>query len=191
MSKHSTRDQIVEAADELFYSQGFEVTSFADIAGAVQISRGNFYYHFKSKDDILDAVIDRRIAKTRELLDRWEVDGDTPETRIGCFILILITNQSKIMAHGCPVGTLASELTKLSHNAQPRANELFTLFNDWLTGQFRALGRKNDAEELALHLVARSQGVAVLANAFKDENFVRREVDAMTDWVRTHIQTAN
>ena len=48
MGNKSTRDQIVEAADLLFYHQGFEHTSFSDIAGTVKISRGNFYYHFKS-----------------------------------------------------------------------------------------------------------------------------------------------
>ncbi|HSX63230.1 MAG TPA: helix-turn-helix domain-containing protein, partial [Pseudoxanthomonas sp.] len=55
MSSKATRDHIVEAADQLFYQQGYERTSFSDIAEAVQISRGNFYYHFKSKDEILDA----------------------------------------------------------------------------------------------------------------------------------------
>ena len=62
MAGSSTRGQIVEAADELFYSHGFGQTSFADIAAAVQISRGNFYYHFRTKDEILDAVIDKRLA---------------------------------------------------------------------------------------------------------------------------------
>ena len=54
MSHRSTRETIVEAADDLFYRQGFEHTSFSDIAERVQISRGNFYYHFKSKDEILE-----------------------------------------------------------------------------------------------------------------------------------------
>ena len=64
MSDKTTRDHIVEAADRLFYRQGYEHTSFADIADAVQISRGNFYYHFESKDEILDAVIGARLANT-------------------------------------------------------------------------------------------------------------------------------
>lgn len=45
----ATRQQIVEAADGLFYERGFEATSFADIAGIVGLSRGNFYYHFKTR----------------------------------------------------------------------------------------------------------------------------------------------
>ncbi|MGI9514997.1 MAG: TetR/AcrR family transcriptional regulator, partial [Anderseniella sp.] len=50
MNAMGTRDHIVAAASQLFYRQGYEHTSFADIAGAVRISRGNFYYHFKTKD---------------------------------------------------------------------------------------------------------------------------------------------
>ena len=52
MAATDTRAQIVEAADQLFYERGFEHTSFADIAAQVQISRGNFYYHFRTKDEI-------------------------------------------------------------------------------------------------------------------------------------------
>jgi AcrR family transcriptional regulator len=70
--EQGTRDRIVEAADQLFYQQGFEPTSFADIAGKVGISRGNFYYHFKTKDEILDAVINLRLSNTEQMLDHWE-----------------------------------------------------------------------------------------------------------------------
>src|SRR5919106_5988982 len=93
MSDKTTRDHIVEAADQLFYRQGFEHTSFSDIADAVQISRGNFYYHFKAKDEILDAVIEARLANTRRMLERWEIEGERPEDRIRSFIHILIANR--------------------------------------------------------------------------------------------------
>ena len=190
MAGKSTREQIVEAADLLFYQQGFEHTSFADIAGAVKISRGNFYYHFKSKDQILDAVIELRRLRTQAMLDQWEELGSTPQDRIQCFIKILITNQSKIMAYGCPVGTLSTELARLSHAAQPQANALFTLFHEWLSRQFAALGCAEDADVLAMHLLARSQGIATLAVAFRDENFVRREVEQMCGWLSSQITSA-
>ena len=46
-----------------------------------------------------------------------------------------------------------------------------------------ALGRAQDADALAMHLLARSQGVAILANAFHDDKFIRREVELMLDWL--------
>lgn len=183
MSDRATRDHIVEAADGLFYRRGYAHTSFADIADAVRISRGNFYYHFKTKDGILDAVIGARLAETRAMLERWERASATPADRIRSFIGMLVANQADIKRYGCPVGTLSTELAKLGHGARGEANKLFTLFRLWLSRQFAALGRAADADALAMHLLARSQGVATLANAFRDETFIRREVEAMCAWL--------
>lgn len=191
MPTAATRDRIVEKADALFYEAGFTATSFADIAAAVGISRGNFYHHFKTKDEILEAVIGRRMARTRQLLDRWQADGAQPRDRILCFIRMLIANRTPIMDFGCPAGTLCSELAKLDHEAQPRAAEILGLFRDWLAGQFRALGTGAQAEALALQLLIRSQGVAVLASAFRDDALLRREVAGLTHWLDRLIDDPN
>lgn len=187
MGAEATREQIVEAADELFYRLGYEHASFADIAEAVQISRGNIYYHFRTKDEILQAVIARRLAKTEDMLARWEAEGDGPADRIRSFIGILIANRANIMAYGCPVGTLCAELAKLDHIGQKDANRIFVLFRDWLRRQFAELGLEREADALAMHVLARSQGVAALANAFRDETFIRREVDALCAWLETRM----
>jgi AcrR family transcriptional regulator len=185
MGAIETRRQIVEAADRLFYERGFDATSFADIAAEVKLSRGNFYYHFRTKDEILSAVIGLRLANTKAMLDAWELDAASPADRIRRFIHILITNRAKIMSHGCPVGTLSTELAKLDHVAKDDAVKLFNLFRDWFARQFTALGRKADADALALHILARSQGVATLAAALCDEGFIRREVAGMNAWLET------
>jgi TetR/AcrR family transcriptional regulator, transcriptional repressor for nem operon len=188
MSNQTTREHIVEAADRLFYQQGYEHTSFADIASKVKISRGNFYFHFKTKDEILDAVINRRLAEKRQMLERWEIEGEQPADRIRSFINILLVNRTDIKRYGCPLGTLSTELAKLNHPAQPEATELFTLFRTWLRRQFELLGRKADADLLAMHLLARSQGVAVLAGSFQDAQFIQREVEQMYGWLEVHAQ---
>jgi TetR/AcrR family transcriptional repressor of nem operon len=188
MNAKTTREQIIEAADDLFYRQGFEHTSFQDIADAVEISRGNFYYHFRTKDEILDAVINARIASTQAMLGRWEIEGDTPAARIESFINILMGNRAKIKQYGCPVGTLCTELAKLAHPARAEANRLFTIFRTWLAREFQLLGREAEADRLAMHLLARSQGVATLANAFHDERFIRQEVADMRAWLRRCVE---
>lgn len=53
------RNEILDAADELFFQKGFDGTSTNDIIEKVKIARGTLYYHFKSKEDIMDALIDR------------------------------------------------------------------------------------------------------------------------------------
>jgi len=183
MGASETRRQIVEVADRLFYERGFEATSFADIAQAVGLSRGNFYYHFRTKDEILGAVIDRRMATTRAMLEAWEEETPAPAERIRRFLRMLIANRAAIMRHGCPVGTLCSEMAKLDHAAQADSARLFTLFRDWLARHFAALGREADAPALALHLLMRSQGIVALATAMRDEGFIEREVADAEAWL--------
>ena len=189
MKAEETRRKIVVAADQLFYEQGFEKASFADIAGMVEISRGNFYYHFKSKDALLAAVIEHRLDERKAMLRHWVETEADPAVRIRNFINILIANQTKIMAYGCPVGTLCSELAKLDHALQNEASRLFTLFGEWLEDQFIQLGLDDQASEHAMHLLMRSQGVATLANTFHDAAFVRREVEAMYRWLEDQLST--
>ncbi|MFI5527022.1 TetR/AcrR family transcriptional regulator [Kitasatospora sp. NPDC051853] len=186
MAAGATREQIVAAADRLFYHHGFEHTSFTDIAGEVGLSRGNFYYHFKSKDAILDAVIDARLAKTRRMLEQWESEAPTPAGRILRYVEIVLDNRTDIQDYGCPVGTLTTELAKLEHSMLGQAGRLFTLFREWLREQFALIAPAEQADQLAMHVLAFSQGVAVLANAFRDEEFIQREVDRMREWLRTY-----
>lgn len=183
MPAKATRKQIVDAADALFYGQGYAQTSFADIAAAVKISRGNFYYHFKTKDEILDAVIDKRLADREAMLASWDETAEDPAKRIACFIRIVIVNKTKIMAYGCPVGTLTSELAKLEHASKEKANQIMALFRDWLVRQFRELGCGSKSEDHALRVLGWSQGVATLAQAFRDEAYVQREVAGILAWL--------
>lgn len=183
MNATSTRDRIIETADRLFYQKGFEYTSVADIAAAVQITRGNLTFHFRTRDAILEAVIDLRLQRTRGMLEQWEADGCTAADRIRCFINILIMNRAKILLHGCPVGTLCTELAKLEHAALAQANKIFTLFRDWLKRQFEQLGCGDESKAHAMHLLAWSQGAATLAQAFHDESFIRAEVQRVQEWL--------
>ena len=181
--KTGTRERIVEAADALFYRRGFEKTSFADIAEELQLSRGNFYYHFKTKDEILVAVIAARAERTRAMLDDWARGAATPVARLRRFAQMLVHNRRDILRYGCPVGTLCAELAKLEHPATGDAAMIFGLFRAWLRRQFEALGHGVGADALAMHLLSRSQGIAALANAVHDETFIRREVEAIGTWL--------
>lgn len=53
------RNEILDAAEHLFVTKGFDKTSTNDILARVGIARGTLYYHFKSKEDILNAMIER------------------------------------------------------------------------------------------------------------------------------------
>ncbi len=53
------KNEILDVAERLFGTKGFDSTSTNDILNEIGIARGTLYYHFKSKEDILDAMIQR------------------------------------------------------------------------------------------------------------------------------------
>ena len=64
------RNEILDVAERLFCAKGFDNTSTNDIPEEIGIARGTLYYHFKSKEDILDAMIERL---TNQMLERAAV----------------------------------------------------------------------------------------------------------------------
>ena len=178
----SNRQRIVEAADRLFYRRGYNQTSFQDISDETGIPRGNFYYYFKTKDDILDAVVDARIAELESWLKYCENETNDPRERVLLFVSVIDEKQSDTLQSGCPVGTLNSELAKDSPDLQEKATRAFVLFRDWLKQQFTTMGL-SDVENLAMDLLARLQGIALLACAFKDRDFIERSHRELRDWV--------
>lgn len=72
------RNEILDAAEELFGQKGFDGTSTGDILGKVGIARGTLYYHFKSKEDIMDALIERTNANILGAAQHIAADKSIP-----------------------------------------------------------------------------------------------------------------
>lgn len=71
------KNEILDVAERLFGTKGFDSTSTTDILNEIGIARGTLYYHFKSKEEILDVMIDRMtnrlIEKAEAIVARKEI----------------------------------------------------------------------------------------------------------------------
>ena len=71
------RNEILDVAEKLFGTKGFDQTSTNDILNEIGIARGTLYYHFKSKEEILDAMIERidkqLVAKAKMIAGNKEI----------------------------------------------------------------------------------------------------------------------
>ena len=56
------KNEILDVAESMFILKGYDSTTISDILAVMGIARGTFYYHFKSKEEVLDAIIARRGA---------------------------------------------------------------------------------------------------------------------------------
>lgn len=174
-----TRQRIVEAANQLFYHKGYSRTSFSDVVTAAGVPRGNIYYYFKSKDDILKAAIDYRIDRIGGMLRGWTESYRTPIERIKRFLGILPSSVDSLRQFGCPMGSLNTELGKEQPELQAKASVLFTLFEDWLADEMAELGYTGPARDLAKRLIAWGQGVSVVTHVYGDAEFLHRETRIM------------
>jgi AcrR family transcriptional regulator len=178
--------RILSAADELIYHQGFNQTSFTDVAKASGIPKGNFYYYFKSKDELLLAVIDMRLDNIRQMLAGWEQQYSDPKDRLKRYARILLNEAQAVVRYGCPMGSLNVELGKTQQALQAKAASMFSLFLDWLEQQFRALGQaKKRSHYLALHLSAMLQGAALISSVYGDVGFLQQELKGINAWIET------
>lgn len=178
------RQRIIDVADSLFYKRGYNQTSFQDISDATGIPRGNFYYYFKTKDEILGAVVNSRIATLTAMLNRCEAETDDPRQRLLLFSNMLESNRDEVIQSGCPIGSLSSELAKDTPALQEKSRQAFVLLRDWVRQQFEILG-KADADDLAMDLLAKLQGATVMACAFNDAEFIKRSHRAIKDWINS------
>lgn len=64
-----TKEQILSVSAKLFIEKGYDKTSIQDIIAVLGMSKGAIYHHFKSKEEILDAVIERRATGASEMFN--------------------------------------------------------------------------------------------------------------------------
>lgn len=180
----TVRREIVAAANRLFYHRGYNQASFSDIAAAAGIPRGNFYYYFKSKDEILGAVIDVRIANIRGMLATWDAAEQDPRLRLKHFTNMLLGAEKDMLRYGCPLGSLIMELGKAQPALKAKAKQMFDLLVDWLAHQFADMGSQQ-AREIAMQVMARAQGVAVMAQVYGDRALLLAQLTEFEAWIDT------
>jgi AcrR family transcriptional regulator len=178
------RTRLVETAMKLAYRRGFRETSIADIAEAAQVPVGNVYYYFKTKDELGEAVVERRLTEFRALRD--EMDRlSSPKERLFAFVESVHRNREQLARGGCPLGGLCSELHKEGGALAKKSAALFTEPMRWLEEQFRALGHEKDSRELAVHLFSAFQGMAAVALGANDREVVVMGAKRLKDWIGT------
>src|ERR1700686_2373541 len=93
------RARLIETGMKLAYKRGFRETSLADIAEAANVPVGNVYYYFKTKDELGEAIVERRLAEFRAFRD--ELNGlGSPKERLLAFVDRMHRNKEQLARAG-------------------------------------------------------------------------------------------
>jgi len=144
--KQKTRDRILDAAEELFAQRGFEGVSVRQIMSQAGADVSLAYYHFKSKSDLFDQVMLRRVEYLNEIRlealqaveERHPDDEPTVEEIIDAFtspLLQLLADDHEKWSH-------YFQLIAQINNSPDRGGELMSRFFDPLVTRFIEALRK-------------------------------------------------
>lgn len=175
------RERLVASATQLLHRQGVCRTTLADIAASAGVPLGNVYYYYKTRDDLVDAVIEQWQVSLREQLGQLQ-ERRTPQARLRGLAELWTSQADTIAADGCPLGGLSYELNKGHNELSAHARQLLETVLDWAEAQFREM-KLRDARGLAVHLVSGIQGATLLANTFGDAPLLRAEVRRLERWI--------
>ncbi len=175
------RERLIAAARQMFHEQGVEKTTLADIAAAAGVPAGNVFYYFKTKDALVSAVIGAYGAAQVSLARTFDRQ-ETPQARLKAMVRSWVDRREMFASHGCPVGSLASELGKREDGLHSESAVVLSGLIDWAAEQFSAMGRE-DARELGVAFVAAYEGVSLLANVLQDPSLITTEAQRLEAWI--------
>ena len=176
------RTRLIVAANRLFHRHGYERSSIADIAVEAGVPVGNIYYYFKTKDDLAEAVTERRIAFIAAWLQ--DLDGSSANSieALVRFIEEFEASSEVRAAHGCPVGGFCQDASRLGGAMADLGRRPLQDLMIWLNDKFDAAGSpRPDAD--AAHLLAGLEGASLLAHAFGEPRPLIEECRRLKTWV--------
>lgn len=131
MSKAAnTRFTILQKAFELIYSKGYQTTSIDDIIATTKVTKGAFYYHFKTKDEMGVAIIEEILKPTmlESFIKPIENSLNPVDDLYNMISYLLLEDPFLQVKYGCPVGNLTQEMTPWNNQF---SEALLELINQW------------------------------------------------------------
>lgn len=179
------RDRLVEAATIMFYQHGVTHTTLADIAEQAEVPLGNVYYHFRTKDALVEAVIQAHVQELQAMFAQWEHIAE-PRQRLLAFVGMAREEGHVLTRFGCPHGSLCQELLKENNQLARVMAQIFQVYLDWAEKHFLLLGKgEQEARDLAIDLISSLQGSYVLTASFRSPEMLERKVQRLESWIRS------
>ena len=188
----NTKERILEVSLELFAQSGYLGTSMSDIAKQLGITKGALYKHYRSKQEILDRIVERMNEMDYARAAEYEMPETEPD---GFAEAYLHTPVGKIRAYSeaqfdhWTKEPFAANFRRMLTLEQYREPKLAQLYQDYLAGgplQYMAaiFRRLADSDEAAMQLALEFYGPMFLLYSVYD-GAAQKKTD--TDLLRQHI----
>lgn len=183
----AARARIVESAARLMHMNGVAATSVDDVLADAGAGKSQFYHYFRSKDELIRAVLDFQAEKGEaEQVTMFADSGGWDGIR-RWLDAVVEGQRSSGFAGGCPVGSMAAEMAERDPDLRRRLRVVLARKQELLARQLEDLQRRGDLasgvrpEQLALSTVASLQGGLLMASVLKDRSVLEDVVEQAWD----------
>ncbi len=177
------RKRLIGAAIERFHEKGVAKTALADVATAAGIPKGDVYYYFKTKDELVGAVIEEWCRLMEYYLGLLS-PLPSPRRRIEGFIDQAAKMSETYTTIGCPVSGLAMDLKREGGDLSKEAGRIYAVQFAWLKKQFVEAGfSAKKADEHARFLFAGYHGAILMAHALSESGTISSEIRSLKHWL--------
>src|SRR5574337_642334 len=123
----NTKDHIIEVASRLVHLRGFNHTSIGEILLESGIGKGNFYYYFRSKEELGYAIIENNFRQfSAGVIDIAFGNHKDALTQLDDFLNILLDiHRSQNCTGGCRLGNMAIEMSDIHEGFRKRCQDVF------------------------------------------------------------------
>ena len=188
----STRERIVEAAGKLFYGDGIRAVSLDAVAEKAGVTKRTFYYHFRSKDDLVAAYLEARDQPNLALFQRWfaAAEGDLP-ARVEAIFQNLARSARHPKWKGCGFLRTSVELVNLpGHPAMVAGRAHKKRVEGWLGEMLEPAVGTDAAGLLAQQIILLMDGAFSVQLLHRDAGYIGVAGQAAASLVRAAIKAA-
>ena len=184
--RQTKRDELVRKSLEIFYRNGFHATGMDMLAAESGVSKTSMYKHFRTKEDLILAVLRLRDENFRNwLFRRMEELGETPVGKLLAIFDALDEWFAEKGFRGCMFIKASSEYQEASHPIHKQSAEHKRMLETHITGLAENSGVADPAG-LARQLLLLKEGAIVTAHLGHTENPARDAKAAALELLRAH-----
>lgn len=163
----ATRLMILEKAFGLIYTRGYRTTSIDDIIATTQVTKGAFYYHFKTKDEMGLAIINEILKPTitEGFIAPLKQEEDPLKAIYKMMEYLLLKHPFMKVEYGCPAANLTQEMTPWNKEFSIALDELSMLWQKTMIVALEAgkkkgmVGATVNAKQVALFVMSGYWGI--------------------------------
>ncbi|WP_159475040.1 TetR/AcrR family transcriptional regulator [Chryseobacterium sp. 18068] len=170
----ATRQNILQKAFELIYSHGYQTTSVDEIIATTQVTKGAFYYHFKTKDEMGLAIINERMKPTfkNTFIEPFQSDVNPLDTIYNLMYHLLIENEDLKVEYGCPASNFTQEMAPWNIEFTKALNELSL---EWEKAMINAIEKGKENGTIKSEVNAKEVTVFVMSGYWGVRNLGKLE----------------